>query len=372
MLVCRAPDASARRGRLALQLADFGTIFPRADIQDTLTPLALDLCTDPVAEVRGAAISQIGPLIALLLSGEAEPEAPADSRTTAFVGTICNMAGMTSCHKRSNFVQICSSLVRALHAAFVTAHLLPHLEPLATDRVANVRLPLAELVVAELLPHEHCSWFKSCAPLRGERSRGPAWCPRGSGRPRTHRVQRRRQPLSSLPWPHELASLFAPTSFLPVRPPGTTPRCRSCRACWSSCGPTRTATCAAARLHARSPLHARSRGVDAGDRKRARAQVLRAVSGEGFEPPPYRSKEPPLTPALGGEVAPDPAGAVLANVAPVNDEEQEQVRTPRNSLGPNGAVAGPDMQRPLGSSGGGLPELNDDEEHAAEDGPNEY
>ena len=40
------------RQMLALQLADFGAIFPPADVRSTLTPLALDLCTDQVAEVR--------------------------------------------------------------------------------------------------------------------------------------------------------------------------------------------------------------------------------------------------------------------------------------------------------------------------------
>ena len=36
------------RQMLALQLADFGAVFPPADVRSTLTPLALDLCTDQV------------------------------------------------------------------------------------------------------------------------------------------------------------------------------------------------------------------------------------------------------------------------------------------------------------------------------------
>jgi len=105
--------------------------------------------------VRGAAHSQMGSLLAILLSGEAEPMMATSSSTSVFVSTICSMASMTSCHTRSNFVHVCSSLVRALDTPFVTQHLLPHLEPLATDHVANVRLPLAELIVAELMPYEH-------------------------------------------------------------------------------------------------------------------------------------------------------------------------------------------------------------------------
>ena len=55
---------------LALQLSALGAIFPRENVLETLVPLALDLCTDAVAEVRIAAIGQIGKLLALLFSAE--------------------------------------------------------------------------------------------------------------------------------------------------------------------------------------------------------------------------------------------------------------------------------------------------------------
>ena len=97
--------------------------------------------------MRISAISQIGALLSLLLQAEeaagagkgqaaagavgdagearsapaageaaeaAAGEAGGRHETTAagFVGTICAMARLPSCHKRANFVHICTSLVR--------------------------------------------------------------------------------------------------------------------------------------------------------------------------------------------------------------------------------------------------------------------
>tara|TARA_B110001452_G_scaffold170135_1_gene142356 strand:- start:102 stop:266 length:165 start_codon:yes stop_codon:yes gene_type:complete len=43
-----------------MQLADFGAVFPRAAILETVAPLALDLCTDPCAAPRRAARHALG------------------------------------------------------------------------------------------------------------------------------------------------------------------------------------------------------------------------------------------------------------------------------------------------------------------------
>ena len=130
--------------------------------------------------MRISAISQIGALLSLLLQAEeaagagkgqaaagaageagearsapaageaveaAVGEAGDRHETTAagFVGTICAMARLPSCHKRANFVHICTSLVRGLTPRphpLITQSVLPCLETLVTDRVANVRLPV--------------------------------------------------------------------------------------------------------------------------------------------------------------------------------------------------------------------------------------
>ena len=60
-----------------------------------------------VAEVRAAAVSQAGAVLAQLLREEPQPLA-SDSPTAAFLGTVCGMATAPSCHKRANFVQICA------------------------------------------------------------------------------------------------------------------------------------------------------------------------------------------------------------------------------------------------------------------------
>ena len=55
------------RHLLSSQLGAFGAAFSRSAVQETLLPLALSLCTDSVAEVRLAAIAQVGLLVELLL-----------------------------------------------------------------------------------------------------------------------------------------------------------------------------------------------------------------------------------------------------------------------------------------------------------------
>ena len=78
--------------------------------------------------------------------------------------------------------------------------------------------------------------------------------------------------------------------------------------------------------------------------------VLRAVHDEGFEPPPYRCKAPPDTPAAAAapppaaepsEAAAEPAGAYAAAIAPQPDvagraeppqEGDDELWNPRDSL----------------------------------------
>ena len=61
------------RHLLSSQLGAFGAAFSRSAVQETLLPLALSLCTDSVAEVRLAAVPEVGTLVRLLV------EAPLDT-----------------------------------------------------------------------------------------------------------------------------------------------------------------------------------------------------------------------------------------------------------------------------------------------------
>ena len=125
-------------------------------------------------QVRIAAISQIGmllhPLCASLaseamppadealihpLSAEAEARAAVESgaaQISEFVASVGALTRAPSCHKRANAVHICRSLIDGLPPQTSIDSLLPHLQPLTSDRVANVRLPLAALVKDKLLP----------------------------------------------------------------------------------------------------------------------------------------------------------------------------------------------------------------------------
>ena len=133
------------RHTLAVQLTDLGAIFDHDAVVGTLVPLALDLCCDPVAEVRVAAIGQVGPLLGACSTRRAEAtrrrETLTAARRTPPAGpntTICEMAGMTSC-----FAILCAHLCVADPRAPRRRRrhsLLPILAPLADDRV-GVRLP---------------------------------------------------------------------------------------------------------------------------------------------------------------------------------------------------------------------------------------
>ena len=141
------------RHMLASQLAHAGEVFPHADVVGTLVPLALELCTDAFAEVRVAAIAQAGPLLAGAFRAEPQPLAD-ESPLAKALKTIRAMANAPSCYTRSNFAHICASLAASLESGVFVATLLPGLEPLATDRVANVRLAVARTVKQHMLTSE--------------------------------------------------------------------------------------------------------------------------------------------------------------------------------------------------------------------------
>jgi hypothetical protein len=114
---------------------------------ETIIPLALALCTDPVADVRRHASAQLGSLLALALElGQAE-------RARRFLGSIGQMASSASCHRRCNFVLLASQLLcgRELPWRLLVTSLLRPALGLADDPVSNVRLTLAQLL-AQLLP----------------------------------------------------------------------------------------------------------------------------------------------------------------------------------------------------------------------------
>jgi len=156
------------RSLLASQLAAFGAAYPRSSTLEILLPLAQDLCTDSVAEVRLAAIGQIGKLLHHLTaipSADVAADAAANealdladesyeasmAKIGVYVDALVSLTRAPSCHKRANCVQICASLIEGLPPAMSIEKILPPLEPLTADRVANVRLALATCVKQQLM-----------------------------------------------------------------------------------------------------------------------------------------------------------------------------------------------------------------------------
>ena len=160
------------RHLLASQLSAFGAAFPEAEVEETLLPLALSLCTDTVAEVRIAAVPEIGALVKHIVNSSSQKAAAVESSENGeeaaaaaasggvsepvrhFVATVAGMADAPSCFKRANCVQICSSLIEGLPIQLAADVLLPKLVPLTTDRVANVRLAVATLAKHKLASPE--------------------------------------------------------------------------------------------------------------------------------------------------------------------------------------------------------------------------
>ena len=193
------------RQLLAHQLADFGSLFPRRTTAATMLSLAYALATDAVAEVRIAAIAQVGALMCNLTAPDTDGACGEDAdggggegangtsdggegassdgggegangtsdggegassdgggegangatvvgdAVTEFVGRVCVLLRAPSCYKRANGVQLCGAVVGALPAETSASTLLPVLRPLTRDRVANVRLALAQCVKQRLL-----------------------------------------------------------------------------------------------------------------------------------------------------------------------------------------------------------------------------
>lgn len=138
-------------------------------------PLTLDLCTDPVAEVRIAAIGQLGQLVSTLV------ESDSSSAVAPFLDTVCGLASMHNCYKRASFVMMCNSLIPSLEPHIVIRVLLPHLQSLVADGVAIVRLAVARLVRQQFLHRDSYNSLpvvvEMCNKLREDADRdvrGPA------------------------------------------------------------------------------------------------------------------------------------------------------------------------------------------------------
>jgi len=82
--------------------------------------------------------------------------------------------------------------------------------------------------------------------------------------------------------------------------------------------------------------------------------VLRTVHAEGFEPPPYRSKEKPLTLGSPSAVIQEPARHMGHT-----DDDDDEASMPRKFLGPEEAVAGTDLRPTSSPSGSGMVEVRD-------------
>jgi hypothetical protein len=78
----------------ARQIAKFSQIYDADDVAETLIPIALRLCRDPVASVRKAAVGQIGLLVQL------------NSGRERCVEGVCELAVSPSCHDRKMYVSL--------------------------------------------------------------------------------------------------------------------------------------------------------------------------------------------------------------------------------------------------------------------------
>jgi len=143
------------RFQLAGQLADISGLCGAPDVAEVIVPALLDLCRDPVAAVRKAAASQVGPVLARVGgfkrsggalapatagSGGGDPTAVAEAskalRDFAF-GSYCS---------KQMFAEVCLRMMDHVPRDLFLFEFAPMLLALAEDEVPNVRAALAGLL----------------------------------------------------------------------------------------------------------------------------------------------------------------------------------------------------------------------------------
>ncbi|KAL1131127.1 hypothetical protein AAG570_012364 [Ranatra chinensis] len=140
------------RKELAEQLLQALGLFTPADTCHHLTPVAMTLLLDKVANVRKVALHLVTKLVNHLSIDE-----------TLLRGLLAELAEQfahnSRWNRRQTFALLCARLVaeRVLSDELFAKDILPHLLDLSWDRVPNVRLAVARTLATELMAHSYYS-----------------------------------------------------------------------------------------------------------------------------------------------------------------------------------------------------------------------
>ncbi|ELT87826.1 hypothetical protein CAPTEDRAFT_156976 [Capitella teleta] len=163
------------RAELAEQLLVLLDLFTADDVGDFVTPVAMILATDRVAEVRLTAFRA--------LSGIMKSVAHDNQLLTSMVRRLKqNFAEHHRWCQRQMFAHLCQCILedKSLSAERYATELLPELLKLHADPIPNVRISVARVMAYQILksdyltsaqnPH-HCDLLEACTSLKGDTDR---------------------------------------------------------------------------------------------------------------------------------------------------------------------------------------------------------
>jgi len=143
------------RQHLAIQLPALVRLPPTCDAFRTMFPTVMTLLQDPVASVRRETFKGVSSLIMCVyeVSTNAESKYAPDQveihqhHFDELIKAVNSFVASPKCQMRQLWLELCLQLLKDLPAAVFEAHFLQGILSLICDRVTNVRLALAALLV---------------------------------------------------------------------------------------------------------------------------------------------------------------------------------------------------------------------------------
>lgn len=143
------------RQYLAFQLPDLVALPPKTDVYRTLFPTIMTLLQDPVASVRRESFKGVSSLLNAVYDVIANEDNsfPVDAieinrqNLDEITRAINSFVTSDKCHHRQLWLELAKQLLKDLPRHFFEKEFLPGILSLVTDRVLNVRLALAMLLV---------------------------------------------------------------------------------------------------------------------------------------------------------------------------------------------------------------------------------
>mmetsp|Transcript_6405 Transcript_6405/g.9323 ORF Transcript_6405/g.9323 Transcript_6405/m.9323 type:complete len:371 (+) Transcript_6405:395-1507(+) len=153
-LICALPQETENwriRNEIGKQLGDIAKLYSQEEIRAHILGLAYALFDDPFYVVRNTALASAGNLLNVIANDE--------TSLKEYITFMKSLANARPCYKRQMFLLAAQSMMDYIDPKLFNEEFLPLLPNFANDRVANIRLTLAQLINNHLLQLDH--WKKS-------------------------------------------------------------------------------------------------------------------------------------------------------------------------------------------------------------------